>query len=67
MLRKNLNYKLLKYFLKFPIANRIYYAVNDKIYCLREDTDYRYIVLCSNGNHIYDREVLGFLTDKILK
>nr|DAM67627.1 MAG TPA: hypothetical protein [Caudoviricetes sp.] len=45
MKRKNLNYKLLKYFLKFPVVNRIYYAVNNKIYCLREDTDYRYIVI----------------------
>ena len=61
MRRKNLNCKLLKYFLKFPVVNRIYYAVNNKIYCLREDTDYRYIVLSSKGNHIYDREIFSTL------
>lgn len=61
MRRKNLNRKLLHYFLRFPVVNRIYYVVNDKIYCLREDPDYRYIVLCFNGNHVYDREMFSTL------
>lgn len=61
MLRKNLNHKLLNYFLRSPVTNRTYYVVNNKIYCLREDTDYRYIVLYSNGNHVYDREIFSTL------
>lgn len=61
MLRKNLNQRLLKYFLKFSIKNQIHYFLDNKIYRLKEDTDYRYIVLCSNGNHIYDRYMFSTL------
>lgn len=61
MLRKNLNYKLLKYFLRFPIKNQIHYFLDNKIYRLKEDTDYRYIVLSSKGNHIYDRYMFSTL------
>lgn len=62
MLRKNLNYKLLKYFLKFPVENQTSYLINDyKRYHIREDTDFRYIILYSRGNHIYDSYVFSTL------
>ena len=61
MLRKNLNPRLLKYFLRFYVKTRIYYSLNEKIYFIREDTDYRYIVLSSKGNHIYDRYMFSTL------
>ena len=61
MRRKNLNRKLLYYFLKFSVKNEIRYFIDDKIYRLKEDTDYRYIVLSSKGNHIYDRYMFSTL------
>lgn len=62
MLRKNLNQKLLKCFLKFPVENRTSYLINDyKRYHIREDTDFRYIILYSRGNHIYDSYVFSTL------
>lgn len=62
MWRKNLNQKLLKYFLRFPVENRISYLINGyKRYYIREDTDFRYIILCSNGNYVYDREIFSTL------
>lgn len=62
MLRKNLNQKLLKYFLRFSVNSRINYLVGDyKRYCLREDTDFRYIVLISRGNHLYDSNIFSTL------
>lgn len=61
MLRKNLNQRLLKYFLRFSIKNQIHYFLDNKIYRLKEDIDYRYIVLSSKGNHIYDRYMFSTL------
>lgn len=61
MKRKYLNRKLLHYFLRFPVKNEIRYLIENKIYRFREDTDYRYIVLGSRGNHIYDREMFSTL------
>lgn len=61
MRRKYLNRKLLYYFLKFSVKNEIRYFIDDKIYRLKEDTDYRYIVLSSKGNHIYDRYMFSTL------
>lgn len=61
MRRKNLNRKLLYYFLKFSVKNEIRYFIDDKIYRLKEDTDYRYIILSSKGNHIYDRYMFSTL------
>lgn len=61
MRRKNLSQKLLKYFLRFPVRNEIRYLIDNKIYRIREDIDYRYIVLNSRGNHIYNREMFSTL------
>lgn len=62
MLRKNLNYKLLKYFFKFSVKNRTSYFINGyKRYYIREDTDFRYIILYSRGNYIYDSYVFSTL------
>lgn len=62
MQRKNLNQKLLKYFLRFPVENRISYLINGyKRYYILEDNDFRYIILYSRGNHIYDSYVFSTL------
>lgn len=61
MQRKDLNPKLLKYFLRFYVKSRIFYSLNEKIYCMREDTDFRYIVLSSVGNYACDRFIFSTL------